>query len=128
MITAELRELLLTKTFPQTAYREPRAEYEENVRRVYGKVGDGCIALQDKMGRYTRDTAPVYREKETAIRAVLSEMPTAEEIRKRLALVELDMAEFYDLYGQQTIDDAVMYAKDLKDRYTVLWMYYDFLK
>ncbi|MBQ9964558.1 MAG: sn-glycerol-1-phosphate dehydrogenase [Clostridia bacterium] len=128
VITAELRELLLTKTFPQTAYREPRAEYEENVRRVYGKVGDGCIALQDKMGRYTRDTAPVYREKETAIRAVLSEMPTAEEIRKRLALVELDMAEFYDLYGQQTIDDAVMYAKDLKDRYTVLWMYYDFLK
>ena len=23
------------------------------------------------------------------------------------------------------IDDALLYAKDLKDRYSVLWMYYD---
>ncbi len=128
VVTAELRENLLQCEFPQTAHREPRDAYEKNVRRVYGSVGDGCIALQDKMGRYTRDTAPIYRAKESEIRAVLSEMPTAQKVRDRLALVELDMAEFYKLYGRETINDAVLYAKDLKDRYTVLWMYYDFLK
>ena len=30
-------------------------------------------------------------------------------------------------YGEEKIGDAIWFAKDLKDRYTVLWMYYDFL-
>lgn len=28
------------------------------------------------------------------------------------------------LYGQKKIDDAILYAKDLKDRYSVLWLAY----
>ena len=28
-------------------------------------------------------------------------------------------------YGREKIDIGIKYAKDLKDRYTVLWMYYD---
>ena len=43
-----------------------------------------------------------------------------------LSLADLDINEFYDLYGKQRINDAVIYAKDLKDRYTVLWLNYDF--
>ena len=42
-----------------------------------------------------------------------------------LALAEIDMSKFYDLYGADKINDAVFYAKDLKDRYSVLWLYYD---
>ena len=45
-----------------------------------------------------------------------------------LALCEkvgLDYADFYSLYGEEKIADALLYAKDLKDRYTVLWMNYD---
>ncbi len=128
VVTAGLRESLLKQEFPQTAYRQPRTEYEQAMHDVYGAVADGCIVLQDKMGRYTRDTAPVYREKEEQIREVLAEMPTADAIRDRLALVELDMADFYRFYGEKTVNEAILYAKDLKDRYTVLWMYYDFLK
>jgi len=36
------------------------------------------------------------------------------------------MCEFYKLYDHKKISDAILYAKDLKDRYTVLWMHYDF--
>ena len=32
------------------------------------------------------------------------------------------MKEFVNLYGEAKIKDAVHYAKDLKDRYTVLWL------
>ena len=32
---------------------------------------------------------------------------------------------FYKLYSAEKMNDAVHYAKELKDRYTVLWMYYD---
>ena len=106
----------------------PRWEYEEIIRDVYGEsVGDGCIALQDKIGNYKRDRSAVYLEKEAEIREILSEMPTADEIRNMLSLVELDMAEFYAAYGEEKIKKAIRYAKDLKDRYTVLWVYYDML-
>ena len=33
------------------------------------------------------------------------------------------MEKFYEMYGEKKVNDAVMYAKDLKDRYSVLWLY-----
>ena len=128
VITAELREKLLKAEFPEKSYSMARWEYEEAIRDVYGNaVGNGCIALQDKIGNYKRDRSAIYLEKEKEIRAILSEMPTAEEIKKMLSLVELDMAEFYAAYGEEKINKAIRHAKDLKDRYTVLWVYYDML-
>ena len=127
VITAELREKLLEIEFPKRIFDMARWEYEETIRDVYGPVGDGCIALQDKIGNYKRDRSVIYLEKEEDIRAIFSEMPTANEMKKMLSLVELDMAEFYAAYGEEKIKTAVRYAKDLKDRYTVLWAYYDML-
>jgi len=43
-----------------------------------------------------------------------------------LDLVGLDITEFYTLYGKEKIKNAVLFAKELKDRFTVLWLYYDF--
>ena len=127
VVTAALREELLQKPFPATTFREPRAAYEQAMNEVYGPVGAGCVALQDKVGHYDRDRATTYRAHEEELREILREMPTAREIEEMLTTVELDMSEFYALYGRQTIEQAVRYAKDLKDRYTVLWMHYDFL-
>ena len=53
-------------------------------------------------------------------------MPTAEQILAMLAKVEMNMDEFYALYGEQKIRDAVLYAKDIKDRYSALWVNYDY--
>ena len=53
-------------------------------------------------------------------------MPSSEEINKMLRIVDLDINEFYSLYGKEKIEKAILYAKDLKDRYTVLWINYDF--
>jgi len=52
-------------------------------------------------------------------------MPSSKEIEQMLSIVGLDLVEFYKLYDKQKIQDALLYAKDLKDRYTVLWLYYD---
>ena len=52
-------------------------------------------------------------------------MPSASEISNMLRLVELDINEFVELYGKEKILSAIRYAKDLKDRYTVLWLNYD---
>ena len=125
VITAKVREEILRRDFPPMQYVPERSFYESKMREVYGKVGDGCIALQDKVGNYAAQRAEIYREKEEEIRAILKEMPPAEEVEKMLSLAGLNMEDFFEFYGEEKINSAVLYAKDLKDRYTVLWMFYD---
>ena len=127
VITAELREKLLATSFSKRRYSMPRWMYEEKMHEVYTEVADGCIALQDRIGNYKTDRSAIYIEKEAEIRAILAEMPSAEKICDMLSVVGLDMAEFYSAYSQEKINNAIRYAKDLKDRYTVLWVYYDML-
>ncbi|MBO4853735.1 MAG: sn-glycerol-1-phosphate dehydrogenase [Oscillospiraceae bacterium] len=126
VITAQVRQTLLQNDFPDHIFRLPRAELEAEMHRIYGSSADGCLALQDKVGNYDADRLNVFREKEQEIRAILAEMPAPEKIRDMLEHLGLPMQKFYDFYGEDHIADAVLYAKDLKDRYTVLWLYYDF--
>lgn len=46
------------------------------------------------------------------------------ELRERIGLSYDNLREFY---GDAKIADAYLYAKDLKYRYSVLWMYCDLL-
>ncbi len=126
IITAQLRERLLQGKFPARLYRPDPADYRGEMERVYKQVAPGCMALQDETGRYKSDDSAPYLDHEDEIRSVLAEMPSAVEIERLLGLVALDPAEFYAFYGEDVIGDAIRYAKDLKDRYTVLWMNYDF--
>ena len=126
-VTAEIRQRLLSISYPKVQFVPNRADYERDINDAYGIVGQGCINLQDKLGTYKKDRGSVYNSCEKEIKEVLSEMPTAQEIKAMLDLVELDLGEFYSLYGNDKINTAIKYAKDLKDRYTVLWMYYDIL-
>jgi hypothetical protein len=52
-------------------------------------------------------------------------MPSAEAVEEMLSAVDLKMDSFFAMYSRKKIESAVLYAKELKDRYTVLWMYYD---
>jgi len=126
VITAKIREKILADKFPLKIFRDKREEYENKIKSIYKQVADGCIELQDKVGNYANDRMKIYLEKEKEIREILEEMPASEDIYDMLSLVGLDMDEFYSLYGNEKIENAVLYAKDLKDRYTVLWINYDF--
>ena len=125
--TAEIREALLNRQWPAVSYRQARSEYEAAMKAVYHEVAEGCIALQDKVGHYAADRMPTYLAKEEEIRAILAEHPKASEIEAMLAAVGMSMDEFYKIYDTEKIEKALVYAKDLKDRYTVLWMHYDML-
>ncbi len=126
VITAGIREKVASIDFPKTLYKDDRDSYVAKMRKVYKNVGDSCVELQDKVGNYAKDRTKAYLDNEKELKAVLKECPTAKEIEKMLNLVKMDMKEFYDMYGKEKIDNAVKYAKDLKDRYSVLWMNYDF--
>lgn len=124
-ITAKLREKIVKTSFPDKIYRLSADEYTEKMNKIYKSVSEGCISLQNESGNYSTDRMPVYKQKEEEIRNVLLQMPKAEEIEQMLSVVSLDVEDFYKLYDKQKIKDAILYAKDLKDRYTVLWLYYD---
>lgn len=122
VITSKIREGLLANPFPK---KISRPDYKKAVKEIYKQVANGCLELQEKVGNYKADRSGVYLEKEDEIKKILAKTPTAEEIEKMLGLVGLNMSEFYSLYSDTKIRNAVNYAKDLKDRYTVLWLYYD---
>jgi len=126
VVTAKIREKLLNSQFPEKQYQKDEEQYKSDMKAIYKEVSDGCIALQKKIGNYEKDRVTIYRKKEKEVRAILAEMPKAEEIEKMLSAVRLDISEFYEIYTEEKINNSIVYAKDLKDRYTVLWMNYDF--
>lgn len=126
VITSKIREKLLSQPFSDKIYRPKENDYRSKMQKVYKSVADGCIELQNKIGRYKTDRSDIYKEKEAEIKKILAEAPGAEKIKELLSLVDLDIKEFYTLYNKEKLNDAILYAKDLKDRYTVLWIHYDY--
>lgn len=125
IVTAYIREQLLTKPFPNEQYQMNESDYINAIKENYGSVAQGCIDLQRRLGTYNRNRLAIYKQNEQKIREILSKMSKASEIAKMLSLVELDICEFTQLYGEKKIKSAIKFAKDLKDRYTVLWLNYD---
>ena len=119
--TFRLREEIVAGT--PCRHEFDREKWEQEINRIYSSSAKGIIALQDKLGWYEKDDSAVVTAKWEEIKKLLQEAPKAQEFIDMLAKVGLDYAEFEKLYGAEKIRDAVLYAKDLKDRYTVLWLY-----
>jgi len=120
VLTARLREELLQKE----PFEKPfdRNEWEANIKRIYSSSADGVIALQDKLGWYERREADAVLPRVEKIKAILKEAPTANATLQMLERVGLRYEAFIAMYGEEKIADAIRYAKDLKDRYSVLWL------
>jgi len=125
--TARIREELISTDFSKATEGFNREKYVENIRRIYGSVADEVIALQDKLGWYgeIEKRLKIYRERELEIKGLLFEAPSFTEMQLMLIEVGMDYDDFIKTYGEAKISDARYYAKDLKDRYTVLWLYSD---
>ena len=126
-LTAQLRQKLLAIEVPDAGEFNER-EWEHNIFRVYGTEHNSVtareiVALQKKLGWIYEDKLPTYRAKWGEIRDVLSNSPTPEQILRMLKSIGLSMTQFEAMYTEEKIMDAIRYAKDLKDRYTVLWLY-----
>ena len=124
VVTASVRQKILASQPEKRPF--DREDYERAIRSVYGTSAQGVIDLQYRAGTYTRTTPVVERFDE--VKRILAESPTATEFEEMLGAVGLDMAQFWAMYGREKIETAVLYAKDLKDRYTVLNLYYDYFR
>ena len=122
--TQLLREELLKLDAPEAATWD-RESWEREIRRVYGRAASGVIGFQDRLGWHGTDRVGRYGQIWEELRTILREPPSSAQMRNYLESVGFDLAEFEALYGRKKIQNAVRYAMDLKDRYSVLWLYND---
>ncbi len=125
LYTESLREELLKLDVLPEAYSMTQDEYCEKIRAVYHEAADGVISLQNKLNWYNKGRIEIYKSKWNEIKSILLEAPSCDEMIGYLKSVELDVEDFKKQYGDEKIRNAVWYAKDLKDRYTVLWLYFE---
>lgn len=125
-VTAKIRRELLGIEKPKKRSFNGAA-WEENIRRVYSTeknsaTAEEIIALQKRLGWIYENRQPIYEEKWAEIREVLADAPTPDEVLAMLSSVGLLYSDFEKMYFKEKLADAKRYAKDLKDRYTVLWL------
>lgn len=123
-VTAKLREDVLAKNPPFPAYAEDRAAWEAEIRRIYTTAAEGIIALQDKVGLYRDIDCKQLADNWDGICEILREAPGYDTMVGYISSIGLNIDEFKKFYGNEILTNAVKYAKDLKDRYTVLWIAY----
>ncbi|MBQ9804991.1 MAG: sn-glycerol-1-phosphate dehydrogenase [Clostridia bacterium] len=124
VVTAALREEIGTVKTPEF-YHLPKEQRESCYRAIYKDTWQEVRDLQNEAGRYAKPMDEVYRKNWQAVLDILAECPTADEIRTMLTDVGFDLSAFEAMYGNEKIQNGVWFAKDLKDRYSVLWLYYD---
>ena len=123
ILTAGMREQILALESPAFCEETPLNRLAA-WKRIYGDLSSEVEALQRDAKSYETDLKPIYTEKWEEIRAILQKCPTAAEIRRMMEAVGLCFGECEATYGHGKICDAMLYGKDLKNRYSVLWLYY----
>ena len=122
VLTARLREEISHRAPRRVPFDRPA--YEAAIRKAYTTIADSVIAQQDRLGWYHEDGVDEFiLTHADGIREILSEAPSEAETRAMVEAVGLDMRELYDTYGEAHMEEALRWAKDLKDRYSVLWVY-----
>ena len=123
-VTAQLRERLCALKKPLPPITAHLNRWRDDVKEIYDSAADGVIALQERVGLYGEIDREATEAKWDAIVALLSEAPDYKTMCGYVNAIGLDIEEFKAFYGEETIREATLYAKDLKDRYTVLWLSY----
>ncbi len=124
-IAAKIYKELQQLDFADTQSLMTPEENERRLYEIYGPAADKCMRfhIQAQNGREKR--LNIYRNKEKELREILNSMVSPEKILEILSAAGLDIGSFYSMYGEEKISDAVLLAKDLKSRFTVLWIWHD---
>ena len=124
VVTAHLREELRGLETPEFSYISDEVR-EKCYEKIYGKIAHEVSELQKSAGRYANPVNDVYRKNWSEVVAILNECPTAAEIEEMLTDCGFDLSLFEEMYGTEKIRNGIWFAKDLKDRYSVLWLYFN---
>lgn len=123
-LTAKMRNRILQVDEPVFRKTDRRIR-EKCCRAIYRSYAAEVLALQDKAGFYEKDLSAEYAQNWDKVKQILREALSPEELLQMLEDVGMDYSAFEKLYGREKIRNGIWFAKDLKDRYTFLWLYFD---
>ena len=123
VVTAAIREQIRALPKP-VLHMEDREGRLLAWRKIFGPIAGEVEQLQKDAGLYDRELSHVYRERWPEILDVLKDCPTEKECVRMFEDAGYRMGDFEALYGREKIRQAMLYGKDLKNRYSVLWLYY----
>lgn len=123
---AKLRCKMILEQPKKRAFDE--LDYENQINRIYTQSAPEVIKLQQKLGWYNKDDSEFVYKNWTKIVKILKKVPSFNKFVKMVDAVGLNYQEFENLYSKEKLNDAILYAKDLKDRYTFLWLYYAYFR
>lgn len=118
-IVCRLREMLIDEDFSLFTNSYDRNENGKNLRSVFGVLADDIIKMRDEKNLYDSILDSI-KEKEREIKDILSLSMKYSDYIDLIGKASFDMKEFRAMYSEKTIRDCILYAKDLKDRYTLL--------
>ena len=123
VVTAAMRERIVKLAAPVFNHL-PREKRLSEYQRIYADFAKDVLSIQEEARSYEKDRDALYALMWPEIVHILSECPTAHEITEMFLDAGFDMDDFEKLYGREKIHDAQLFGKDLKDRYSVLWLYF----
>ena len=123
VVTAAMRERICALEAPGFV-DVPREKRLASYERIYADFAGEVLKIQEDAHSYEKDRAAQYAVLWPEIVHILSKCPTEEEMAQMFIDAGFDMDAFENMYGKEKICDAQVYGKDLKDRYSVLWLHY----
>ena len=124
VVTAGLREKIVKLSAPEFHHISD-GDRERCYKKIYHGYWSEVSKIQNEAGRYQKQKDDVYTAHWDEVRSILAECPSAREIQDMLTEVGFDLNEFEAAYGSEKIKNSVWFGKDLKDRYSVLWLWCD---
>ncbi|MBQ8611540.1 MAG: sn-glycerol-1-phosphate dehydrogenase [Oscillospiraceae bacterium] len=127
LVTCRLRQMVRT-ALPESTPFDPQL-WRLKVGVVYGPTAPAVAELQAKTGFYDEakrlERCAFIKENWQQICSLLAEAPSGEEIAAMLSAAGFTEREYYRTYGSRMIGESIVWAKDLKDRYTLFNMLED---
>ncbi len=121
LVTCRLRRMVLAG-LPQSTPYDPEL-WRRKVGVVYGPTAPAVAELQAKTGFYDEGRRirrlAAIREHWNELLSLLEQAPSGEEIAAMLTRAGFTEMEYYRTYGSRMIGESIVWAKDLKDRYTL---------
>lgn len=123
-VTSLIRKKLIKAKLPTSIYTPNREDFIKNMNSMFEKSASKLIKEQDEFDATIEMRALSYK-KLKSVKKILKQASNPKKIRKYLQDVGLDIQEFYNTYSKDKIEKAVIYAKNVRTRFTVLHLYLD---
>ena len=105
-------------------------QWKDEIKNAYGPAAGGVLTLEDKTGKNSKEevsrrTEVFCREKEK-IWKIIDELPDAEKIAEVLKSMEAPFYPGQIRVSSEVLKRGIFYAKDLRDRFGLLQILFDF--